>query len=342
MAVAKENKVVRGADLEAVGAGIRKAYPRAYFGTCGTAAATAAKVVTVETFPLSAGKPLVGTMIVVKFSATNTGASPTLNVNNTGAAGIWYNAAAYTSNGNIAGYANRYTTYMWDGTYWVWISHGTDNDTNTIAYNVRYNNASRLTLDHIARYRILFTSANGQNWVPANTGTSTNATASRAVNQRAIDPLGPIVYYASTTILEADGTPAATTLYSQYNLTLGYSFNRTGAALALTPKAPVFIKCAPQPNGSAIIDADTPYVQDLPTTDDEKIYIYLGVASAATTVELAINHPVYHYKEGALRLWTNAPDVSDRVLLGDIVESDVTIQQNESDVTLTSSDLCRR
>ena len=81
MAVAKENKVVHGADLAAIGAGIRKAYPRIYVGSCDTAAATAAKVVTVETFPLDgSGKPLVGTVIAVKFSVTNTGANATLAV----------------------------------------------------------------------------------------------------------------------------------------------------------------------------------------------------------------------------------------------------------------------
>ena len=104
--------------------------PRAYIGTCATAAATAAKVVTVGDFPLdSNGKPLVGTLILVKFSKTNTGASPTLNVNDTGAASIWYNTAAYTSSSNIAGYANRYSAFLWDGTYWVWVTHGTDNNT---------------------------------------------------------------------------------------------------------------------------------------------------------------------------------------------------------------------
>lgn len=104
--------------------------PRAYIGTCATAAATAAKVVTVGDFPLdSNGKPLVGTLIVVKFSKTNTGEAPTLNVNGTGAASIWYNNAAYTASSNIGGYASRYTTYVWDGTYWVWVSHGTDNNT---------------------------------------------------------------------------------------------------------------------------------------------------------------------------------------------------------------------
>lgn len=67
---------------------------------------------------------------------------------------------------------------------------------------------------------------------------------------------------------------------------LGYSFNRTGTALTLTAKDPVYIKCAPQTDGSAIIDANTPFVQSLPSTEDGKIYIFLGYADSATTITL--------------------------------------------------------
>ena len=54
------------------------------------------------------------------------------------------------------------------------------------------------------------------------------------------------------------------------------------------------------------MDADTPYVQALPTTEDGKIYIYLGIAYSATALELVAYHPIYEYKNGAVRLWTNA------------------------------------
>ncbi len=51
-------------------------------------------------------------------------------------------------------------------------------------------------------------------------------------------------------------------------------------------------------------------MQTLPNTEDGKIYIFLGIATAATTVELWQNHPVYYYKDGAIRLWTNAYQAS--------------------------------
>ena len=103
------------------------------YGTCATAAATAAKVVSVSD---TSWKLTTGCMVAVKFSATNSAGNVTLNVNSTGAYPIWYNNEAYTGNSNkYTGYANRVLTYMFNGTHWVWISGGTDDNTT-------YSNAS--------------------------------------------------------------------------------------------------------------------------------------------------------------------------------------------------------
>ena len=186
-----------------------------------------------------------------------------------------------------------------------WICYrGYDTNTNTIGYQVRSNSHSLPASQKFYRYRLLFTSADGTHYVPANTSTSTNATASRTVNQTPIDPFGHIVYYGTTTAVEANARPGAAYLWIIYTLTLGYSFNRTGAALTLDDWAPVYIKCAPQADGSAIIDDTTPYVQALPTTADGKIYIFLGIAYSATSIELLNNHPVYYHDGTGIRLWT--------------------------------------
>ena len=182
-----------------------------------------------------------------------------------------------------------------------------DKNTDTVGYSLRSNSKKLPMSDAVSRYRLLFTSADGTKYVPSTTSTSTNATAARTVCQTPINPFGEIVYYGTTTTVAAGSSPAATTLWQQYAIGLGYSFNTTGAALTLTLWKPVYIKCAPQSDGSAIIDATTPYVQDLPSTDDGKIYIFLGIAYSATAVEMMYYHPVYYYKDGAIRLWTNAP-----------------------------------
>lgn len=274
-------------------------------GTCDTAAATLEKAVTCPQF--TENDLVIGAIVFVTFAHTNSGAvaSIKLNVNGTGAKNIKYMRNAAESDLAGVGYLRANMTYrfVYNGSYWV-CDTDYDANSNTIGYQLRTNSYSLPMKSVTYRYRLLFTSADGKHFVPATNSTSTNATSSRTVCQDPIDPFGEIVYYGSTTSVAAGSRPGATVLWQQYTLTLGYSFNRTGAALTLTSWKPVYVKAAPQADGSAIMDATTPYVQDLPTTDDGKIYIYLGVAYSETAVELQMNHPVYYFKNGSIRLWT--------------------------------------
>lgn len=104
-------------------------YTNVAYGTCSTAAATAAKVVVIN--GNSNWALTIGSMITVKFTETNTAANPTLNVNSTGAYPIYYNATEYTSSSSYGGYANRHITYQFDGTYWVFISWSYDSNSDT-------------------------------------------------------------------------------------------------------------------------------------------------------------------------------------------------------------------
>lgn len=181
----------------------------------------------------------------------------------------------------------------------------TDTNTNTIGYQVRTNSQTLPATDKFYRYRLLFTSADNEHLVPANTSSSTNATANRTPNQKPINPFGPIYYYSSTTAINANANPGATVMWEQYALNLGYSFAK-GSALTMTPYKPVYLKCAPQLDGSAIIDSTTPWVQDLPTTKDGQIYIFLGIAYSATNIELMIYHQIYYHDGTQIKIWTGA------------------------------------
>lgn len=107
---------------------------RTFYGTCSTAAATAAKVVELEDGDGFELKP--GVVVGVKFSATNTASNMTLNVNNTGAIGISYIAGTrYTgSTANITGSVSYVFYYMYDGTYWTFFNHSGNysNNSNTV------------------------------------------------------------------------------------------------------------------------------------------------------------------------------------------------------------------
>lgn len=250
-----------------------------------------------------------GLTVMLKNGVVTSASGFTININGLGAKHAYSNMTAATAETTIFN-VNYTMLFTYDSTRVEgggWICYrGYNSDNNTIGYQLRTNSMSLPMKSATWRYRLLFASADGEHFVPANNSNSTNATASRTVCQDAIDPFGDIRYYGTTASVAANSRPSATALWSQYAIALGYSFNRTGAALTLTAWKPVYVKCAPQSDGSAIIDSTTPYVQDLPTTEDGKIYIYLGVAYSATNIELVPHHPVYWYKDGQIRPYTNA------------------------------------
>ena len=251
-----------------------------------------------------------GLCILVKNNVIASKADCTLNVNGLGAKRIHYNTAA-NSQITTQWTATMTAMFYYDSTRnssagaWV-MFYGYDSNTNTIGYQIRSNSSSLPMTSIVYRYRLLFTSADGTKFVPANNSTSTNATSARTVCQDKIDPFGRIVYYGTTSSVAAGSRPSTSYLWDMYTVTLGYSFQKS-QNYVLTLWKPVYLKCAPQSDGSAIIDSTTPFVQDLPTTEDGKIYIHLGVAYSETQIELLLHHPVYWYKDGMIRPYTNAP-----------------------------------
>lgn len=247
-----------------------------------------------------------GLCILVKNNVIASKADCTLNVNGLGAKRIHYNTAA-NSQITTQWTATMTAMFYYDSTRnssagaWV-MFYGYDSNTNTIGYQVRTNSMSLPMKSIVYRYRLLFTSADGTKFVPANNSTSTNATSARTVCQDKIDPFGRIVYYGTTASVAAGSRPSTSYLWQQCAFTIGYSF-----VVTLTEWKPVYLKCAPQTDGSAIIDSTTPFVQTLPSTEDGKIYIFLGVAYSSTAMELTLEHPVYWYKDGMIRPYTNAP-----------------------------------
>ena len=89
-----------------------------WWGTSSTTASTAAKVVTCADFSLT-----IGAVISVYFSIGNTADAPTLNVNSTGAKAIYVGNSVCNGTTNVLKWS-AYTvlTFMYDGTYWKYIS----------------------------------------------------------------------------------------------------------------------------------------------------------------------------------------------------------------------------
>lgn len=109
------------------------------YGTCGTAAADAAKTVTLSGGVLGAN----GSIIAAKFTYANTIANPTLNVNSKGAKSIFWKGAALTDTTLIK--AGDIVTFMYDGTRYQII--GIDSARTTVTQTATSTNAD---------YEILF------------------------------------------------------------------------------------------------------------------------------------------------------------------------------------------
>lgn len=86
------------------------------YGVCSTAADTVAKTVTVPNFSLEAGAT-----VIVKFTNANSVASPTLNVNSTGAKSIMrYGATTASTETTTTGWvAGAVQMFTYDGTNWI-------------------------------------------------------------------------------------------------------------------------------------------------------------------------------------------------------------------------------
>ena len=95
------------------------------FGTCSTAAATAAKTVSITTgtFNLEAGAK-----VSVKFTNANTAGTPTLNVNSKGAKNIFHKGAQITTGDNKALLAGV-CDFIYDGTQWHLVGNYIDSNT---------------------------------------------------------------------------------------------------------------------------------------------------------------------------------------------------------------------
>lgn len=107
----------------------------------------------------------------------------------------------------------------------------------------------------------------------------------------------PLYYYNSNTD-KATGTYTGdnTLQLQQSGIDLRYS---TNCASTLTLNKPVYLVGTPSGNNYTL--ADTWWTQTLPSAEDGKIYIYLGISYSAYQICWTVNHPIYWYKDGALR-----------------------------------------
>lgn len=227
----------------------------------------------------------------------------TLNINGLGAKPVYNSMAAatrITTTWNVA-YTMLfvYNEGRVEGGCWD-MYYGYNSDTNTIAYNVKQYNGAYKCKTALYRYQMLYT-VDEEYVLPTNAVSNSTGTNKTLTTEEFL-PWGDIFYYSTTTAVSADATVGATNLYTQYSsVDMRYSFN---CGKTLTAGKDVFLVCAPQSNGKVKLHSN-PLSQSLPTTEDGLVYIKLGRAYSTYQISLNQNKPVYYYKAGAIRIWTN-------------------------------------
>jgi len=232
--------------------------------------------------------------LTIRFRIGIAGASTTtLNINGLGAVTV----QRYVGSSNITTHfpVNAVITMTKVGSSWVvqdWFDSTDD-------YGMRWIN-STIAGAEVTRYKIIMEGPD-RKFYPLTIG-NTQAT-SKTVSTQDFLLNGLILQQGYDATYAANGQLPSYGLWSQrYFTTTDWTFNQVSGWTAYYP---VYLKGTIQSNDTFRLDNTTTtswLTQTLPTTDDGFVYIKLGYMNNTTTAfTLTIDHPIYHYKNGALR-----------------------------------------
>ena len=284
---------------------------------------------------------LIGTRLYSSWNATTTANSRTfvfdiLSCNNCTFtfldSPVKYSAAPGTGSTNYDSYSEL------DG-----VTNGltTTGDRNDVNYQNRIYYTSSTAAETIYRYQLLLRTPSRQ-LLPVSSANNT-FTIGKTYSSSQFDPFGEIYYYNTTSTVNANANVGNAPLYRQILADLRYGFDLDNtASYRMTARQPVYLTATPLSNGMAVLTKPNgsiigPLSQTLPTTDDGLIYIYLGQAYEDTNpykLELLLHHPVYWYKNGAVRKYR--PTVNGHTVNKD-VPSDAKFTDTTYSVATTSA-----
>ena len=158
-----------------------------------------------------------------------------------------------------------------------------------------------------AQYRYCLAVQYDENHMLPLNSVSNNTGTSKTMTTESFDPFGKIIYWGTTTTVAAEAAYGRYYQYQQYtDFNACYTFN---CGSTLTVNKAVYLVCVPQSDGKVKLHT-TPWSQTLPTTEDGLVYIYLGQARTTTNMNLDYKHPIYCFKNGAIRQWTGSANIA--------------------------------
>lgn len=258
--------------------------------TTATAIGTAAKTATISGYTLKTGD-----FIALTLTSGNSAAAMTLAINGGAAKNIRMNAVNTTTVFSTMA-AGSVVLLYYDGTYFQMMGSQRTTDTDTDNFDRMYWNNAITAGVAIYDYKIIMQGTDGK-FYPLTLETGTGTTKTVLTTELRIG--SPILYYNTTTDVALNGS--LSNVYSEFPLAnMTYTFN----VATWTSQQPVYLKGTVLGNGNFKLDNTTVTsfaTQTLPTTDDGFVYILLGQMYSTTAMRLFQYHPIYQYKDGAIR-----------------------------------------
>ncbi len=262
----------------------------------------------------------VGTVIMVQPITTSTAGASYLKLNDFTAYPIRYAGAALTTTTDSYAWNSTYPTlFVFDGDYWVFAGHGTDsNTTYTLNYSVdagRYKAGAGSYA--ISRYSLVMQKPD-LTWEKITATNKTYSTATtKTVNTNGF-LLNHIRYY-NTTANVANGAFAATNTMSakSASVTLSYSTNcSTTPGFAVGDY--IYLVGTIGADGLFYLDTTKWWDNALPTTNDDKLYIQIGIALTTTdsTISFFEDRPIYYHDGAKICEYKVADNKQDKLVSG--------------------------
>ena len=130
--------------------------------------------------------------------------------------------------------------------------------------------------------------------------TTTSGTGTSKTKNTSGFRLGKIWTYNYNETINSGALTRNDYLYDCMPVTLTYS---TNCGTTLVARKPVYLVGTIGSDGLFYLD-NTWWTQTEPSTEDGKVYIYLGDAYSTSAIYFVANNPAYWYKDGAFRLYT--------------------------------------
>lgn len=262
-----------------------------YRGTVETASATAAKEVTIAGYT-----PTIGDILCLRYTLGTSAASPTLSINGGAAAAIKLGSTAASAVTHTVG-ANGEIKYCYDGAEWQMFGSMRTSDADTMQYI--YWASTSIAGTAFGDYKLLMQTTDGK-WHPLTLEEGTGTTKTISTQDFVVGC--PILFYATTKNVAQNASFSFAYQQIQMANTLRYTDNRA----TRTAYKNIYLK-GTVTNGLFRLD-NTTYTsfitQTLPTTDDGFVYIKLGYMYSTANMLLTVDHPIYQYKDGAIRQYS--------------------------------------